>query len=244
MQYHKISPFALLLITLFLMSCGEPPIEWQEAQTSAAETKSITLPDNSIAHLNENSYLKYPVEFTQSNRKVELKGIAFFDVQNDKKTFVVATEKERITVSAASKFNVNTHENVTSTSVNVAAGGVTLQPSGGGGEVELSKGVKGIFDREKKALSRIRKSTPSDMYWHTKRLEFNDTYMARVIDDLTRTFGAEITMTNPGLGKCPFTYTADNATLKEVVDAIGKSVNANVFEESEVIYSLIGGSCE
>ena len=82
------------------------------------------------------------------------------------------------------------------------------------------------------------------MYWHTKRLEFNETYMARVIDDLTNIFGAEITINNPDLAKCPFTYSADNATLKDVMDAIGKSVDANVFEETEVIYSLIGGSCK
>ena len=83
MQQHKISQLALIFITLFLMSCGEPPIEWQETTTGESETKSITLPDNSIAHLNENSYLKYPVEFTQSNRAVELKGVAFFDIKEE-----------------------------------------------------------------------------------------------------------------------------------------------------------------
>lgn len=244
MQQFKFFNFAILFFTLFLISCGEPPIEWQEATTGATETKDIKLPDNSIAYLNENSYLKYPVEFTQSNREVELKGIAFFDIKSDAKTFIITTDQEKIMVSKAAKFNINTYETITSTSVNVLSGSVILQPKGGGGEVELTKGVKGLFDREKKALSRIRKSTPSDMYWHTKRLEFDETYMARVIDDLSKIFGAEITMNNPDLAKCPFTYAADNATLKEVMDAIGKSVDANVFEETEVIYSLIGGSCK
>lgn len=244
MKNNKCTLYLFALTLFILGSCGEPPIEWQETQTSEGETKTINLPDGSSVHLNENTYFKYPNEFTQSMREVELKGEAFFTSTKGEKTFLVSTASERITASVPSEFNVNTRETANVTSVNVASGGVVLRPNGGGAELELEKTVKGMFDREKEGLSRIRKSTGSDMFWHTKRLEFDDTYLARVIDDLIRVFNAEITVTNPDLVKCSFTYAADNANLKDVMNAFEKEFGVDVFEETPTIYSLTGGSCK
>lgn len=244
MKSYTFTTIIVAIAILFLCSCGEPPIEWQEAQTNQSETKSVTLADGSVVHLNENSYLKHPVEFTQSNRQIEMAGEAFFEVKSGEKQFLITTGTERISTSTPSRFNVNTNETANSTSVNIAEGGATLRPNGGGGKVELIKGIKGIYDREKEALQRIRKATPSDMYWHTKRLEFDETYLARVIDDLIQVFDAEITITNPDLARCLFTYSADNAKLKDVMEAMKKDFGVDVFEETETIYSLTGGSCK
>lgn len=244
MKIYQFTYLIFLLIITFFTNCSEPEIQWQEAQTGKAETKSIDLPDGSKAHLNENSYLKYPVEFTQSNRQVEMAGEAFFEIKSGEKLFLITTGTERVSTKTNARFNVNTNETTNATSVNIAEGNATLKPNGGGGEIALTKGIKGIFDREKESLQRIRKATPSDMYWHTKRLEFKETYLARVIDDLVQIFDAEITITNPDLAKCLFNYSADNAKLKDVMEAMKKDFGVDVFEETETIYSLTGGSCE
>ena len=70
-----LSIFSICL--LIFNSCSEPPIEWLE-ETTEGIPKTITLSDNSTVHLNVNSYLKYPKEFTGNRRMVEMEGEAFF----------------------------------------------------------------------------------------------------------------------------------------------------------------------
>lgn len=49
-----------------------------------AKTK-ITLPDSSVVWLNANACLRYPREFSEQIRQVEIKGEAFFEVRKDEK---------------------------------------------------------------------------------------------------------------------------------------------------------------
>ena len=48
--------------------------------------QKITLPDSSVVWLNANACLRYPREFSQQIRQVEIiKGEAFFEVRKDEK---------------------------------------------------------------------------------------------------------------------------------------------------------------
>ena len=86
---------ALLLVTGILLTDKEPEQELVYYETIAvpdAKTK-ITLPDSSIVWLNANACLRYPREFSEQVRQVEIKGEAFFEVRKDeKKPFIVQTD--------------------------------------------------------------------------------------------------------------------------------------------------------
>lgn len=71
----------------------------------------IALTDGTVVHMNANSELTYPISFTGSTeRKVILKGEAFFNVAKDsKKQFVVEAQGIDIKVYGT-KFNVNTNK--------------------------------------------------------------------------------------------------------------------------------------
>ena len=243
-MFKSLSFWFLVGAIMVFNSCGEPAVDWQEARTGAGEQKSITLADGSTAYLNENSMLKYPVEFTQKQRNIEFKGMAFFDVQKNEKPFVITTEHERVKTNTAAQFQVNEREAPTSTSVNVVAGGVTLETLQEEGKIELTQGVKGIFEWEQKKLQQIHSATPSDMFWHTQRLYFKELPMSRVLDDLKNVFGTEISISNTDLLKCRFSYEANNPTITDVLEAFEKEFGSKVYKESETFYSLIGGSCE
>ena len=78
---------ALLLVTGILLTDKEPEQELVYYETIAvpdAKTK-ITLPDSSIVWLNANACLRYPREFSEQVRQVEIKGEAFFEVRKDEK---------------------------------------------------------------------------------------------------------------------------------------------------------------
>jgi len=73
-------------------------------QTKVAEKTTIELPDTSKVILNAGSEVAYDEKEWASNRKIELKGEAFFDVAKGAK-FEVFTEKGTVTV-LGTEFNV------------------------------------------------------------------------------------------------------------------------------------------
>lgn len=71
----------------------------------------INLPDGSKVWLNAASSLKYPVTFGDKERKVELNGEAFFDINHDKsKPFRVESRGQLVEVYGT-EFNINSYSN-------------------------------------------------------------------------------------------------------------------------------------
>ncbi|MGQ3677863.1 FecR family protein [Tenacibaculum discolor] len=72
--------------------------------TQYAESKTITLPDNSIVELNEFSHLEYNRNTWKKQRSIQLKGEAFFDVEKGMR-FDVKTSNGIVSV-LGTEFNV------------------------------------------------------------------------------------------------------------------------------------------
>jgi len=81
------------------------------------------------------------------------------------------------------------------------------------------------------------------MFWHTKQLNFNKTYMARALEEINHEMNVEISLTNPGLTRCEFTATFDNATMDAIMAEFEKQFGLETFKEDELYYSLINGAC-
>ena len=98
-----------LLSTWMVMNDREPAEEmvtYEEFTTPSGQRAMVKLHDGTTVWLNARSTLRYPNHFAREERKVELDGEAFFDVEhNEHKPFVVSTEKLDIKV-LGTKFNV------------------------------------------------------------------------------------------------------------------------------------------
>ena len=71
---------------------------------------NLTLADGTQVWLNADSELRYPVQFTTDNRKVFLKGEAYFEVTPDKdKAFIVTSFDQDVSVYGT-KFNINAYD--------------------------------------------------------------------------------------------------------------------------------------
>lgn len=72
--------------------------------------KNLTLPDGTSVILNAGSKLSYPAAFGEKDRRVELEGEAYFEVEHEElRPFRVATGDVETTVLGTS-FNVNTRD--------------------------------------------------------------------------------------------------------------------------------------
>ncbi len=98
-----------ILSTWMVMNDREPAEEmvtYEEFTTPSGQRAMVKLHDGTTVWLNARSTLRYPNHFAREERKVELDGEAFFDVEhNEHKPFVVSTENLDIKV-LGSKFNV------------------------------------------------------------------------------------------------------------------------------------------
>lgn len=79
-------------------------------QTNMAQNETITLPDNSIVKLNENSHLEYNESKWNEKRALNIKGEAFFDVEKGKR-FDVTTEFGKVSV-LGTEFNVLSRDSI------------------------------------------------------------------------------------------------------------------------------------
>ena len=98
-----------ILSTWMVMNDREPAEEmvtYEEFTTPSGQRAMVKLHDGTTVWLNARSTLRYPNHFAREERKVELDGEAFFDVEhNEHKPYVVSTEKLDIKV-LGTKFNV------------------------------------------------------------------------------------------------------------------------------------------
>ncbi len=76
----------------------------------AGQKSIIDLPDGSRIHLNANSEIEFPQEFSNDLRSVSLVGEAFFEIEKENRPFIVQSGETKIQVLGTS-FNVNKKEN-------------------------------------------------------------------------------------------------------------------------------------
>ncbi len=83
---------------------------WVEIKAPAWTRAQFSLPDGTTGWLNSNSSVKYNGNFN-TDRKVSLRGEAFFDVYKDKKRPFKVNTNEVIVTVLGTRFNISSYEN-------------------------------------------------------------------------------------------------------------------------------------
>ncbi len=158
-------------------------------KTTLAETKTISLPDQSIVSLTPNSSIRYNKRNFNRKRKVKLKGQAFFTVQSQTNTFSVKSANLLVEVLGTS-FDII--DNANYLNVDCYSGKVKVSHSSQSHIIEKNESVVVKSDRVKKASFTTSQSKPSWLNTNTPKIKFNDTPLDIVLDELERWYGIEI----------------------------------------------------
>lgn len=174
-----------------------------------ANVSNIILNDQSSVYLNIGSQLIYPKNFN-SERKVTLKGEAYFDVKTDSvHPFIIATQNGTIKVMGTS-FNVFQNENTTRVTVN--SGKVIFQNSNNEAVV-LTKGEVGISSENS-----ISESTNSDINfdsWKTNIIQFKENTLQEICNTISAHFRIELV--NNVKSNIRLTSVFKNQNLKQIL---------------------------
>ncbi|MEQ9440870.1 MAG: FecR domain-containing protein [Cyclobacteriaceae bacterium] len=205
------------------------PWEPTEYTTTYGETKTVTLPDQSVVTLNANSSLRIAEADWENlaERKVWLTGEAFFDVEKRKTRegepakFLVHSGNVRVEV-LGTRFNVNSRHR--ETKVVLSSGKVKLNIEGpteqANEEVLMVPGEMVAVDQHQQAVEKKTVDPSHYTAWTENKLVFENTPIAAIKQLIEDNYGLQVSIEDPNLLLKAFTGTAPADDLDILLDKL------------------------
>lgn len=208
--------------------------------TAANEIKQIQLPDGSIVWLHEFSTLSYENDLKGATRNVQLKGMAFFDVQRDEAhPFVIETPQGEVKVLGTS-FEVSAYEKDNFERVTVSTGKVSFTSRKA--NVVLTKNQEASINASGE-ISQRDVNAEELIAWSAQTLQFKDETLDKVAEKIGRYFHVQVKLGNDKLKSCHFTGSFTAPKLKEVLDVIAEALTLKYTIEANRVF-INGDGCK
>lgn len=163
---------------------------YNTASTPKGRRFEIQLPDQTKVWLNSESSIKYPIEFAKNERKVQIKGEAYFDVSKNKNVpFIVETEDQIIQV-LGTQFNVNSYSNETASKTTLLEGKVKV--SCNGEDLLLNPNEQVIYNRKIEKIAKTEVNANQAIGWIKGYFNFQDTDLAGIMRQIERWYNIEV----------------------------------------------------
>jgi len=208
--------------------------------TATMDEKNIEvlLADGSKVYLNRDSRLIYPETFGHNNRRVTLKGEAYFDIAPDAShPFIIDAGNARVKVLGTS-FNVITDNNDNEVEVFVTTGTVMLTSTDGSESLMIEPGYVGRISGT--GSSRDLNINSNYLSWNTDILTYDGERLGVVFADLKRTFNIDITAADPAINDYRLTSRFDSQPHDTIIKVICTTFNLHSVREGGT-YSLLPG---
>ena len=173
--------------------------EYNKLTTPIGGEYSLVLSDGTKVFLNADSELKYPVEFSDGKRIVDLKGEAYFEVHKDSlRPFVVRVNGAEVTVLGTS-FNVNTYGDDGQIYTTLVNGAVRVSSVKNGQAEVLKPGMQSVMDVQSGQLTVREVDVEPYVAWREGRFVFRAMTLDLIMRQLQRWYDFEVFYQNPEL---------------------------------------------
>ncbi len=169
----------------------------------------INLPDGSRVWLNAASSLRFPSSFSGKERRVELKGEGYFEVnpvrgQAAGIPFIVSCSAQEVKV-LGTHFNINSYSDETAVKTTLLEGSVLVhtaaQTPGAPGAVKLVPGQQAVLSNN--ALKVERADVESVVAWKNGYFRFNDESLESIMRKVSRWYDVQVVFENEDLKNEP-----------------------------------------
>ena len=210
----------------------EEPVETHTLRIPRGGEYTLELTDGTTVCLNAETELRYPSRFTGGERRVWLKGEAYFDVARDEASpFVVETEGMDVRV-LGTEFGVRAYGGESETLTTLVEGRVRVDA--GGEEAELAPGQQAVFERKEGKVNVREVDVEEFVGWKDGRLVFDNKPLWYILDELGRWYSFEVFYSNEESKHIPFSLNVrkheDIAPVLKLVERTGKvwfEINGN-----------------
>lgn len=209
--------------------------EYNKLTTPIGGEYSLVLSDGTKVFLNADSELKYPVEFSDGKRIVDLKGEAYFEVHKDSlRPFVVRVNGAEVTVLGTS-FNVNTYGDDGQIYTTLVNGSVRVSSVKNGQAEVLKPGMQSVMDVQSGQLTVREVDVEPYVAWREGRFVFRAMTLDLIMRQLQRWYDFEVFYQNPEMAEKRFGFKLEKY---EHVDSLLKILELT----GEVKFEMLGKS--
>ena len=197
--------------------------------------RRVMLADGSVIALKPNSSIEYPKNFAKDERRILLKGEAFFDVSKDKnRPFVISTSQLRVKVLGTS-FNVMAYEGAKEAIVAVKTGRVSvakskhaLTPTPEEEEVILTPNQEVVYNTAEDLFSKKLVAKPEVILEDPTQFEtqYDGAPVVKILSVLEQNYGINIQYDEEVLSNCILTTSMAEEGLYERIQIICRAIGA------------------
>lgn len=183
-------------------------------------TSSIELTDGSIVWLNAGTIFKYPVQFKDNVREVELiQGEAFFEVNADTKhPFIVQASNINVTATGT-RFNVNAYQN-DNIYVSLDKGKVSISNTQGTDEIVMVPGEILSYNKINHTHSVKQGNVYNNYAWINGTTIFRDATLKEVFTRLEQKYNVKFIVKDHEINNYPYHATFENESLSEILNVL------------------------
>jgi hypothetical protein len=173
----------------------------QESETKNVNTMitprggqyKLSLPDGTKVWLNAASTLTYPVSFAgRKERRIELKGEAYFEVAKDKMHPFLVQSKTQVVKVLGTHFNISSYPDDASTQTTLVEGSVLVNM------VALKPGQQAVNSG---SLIKVRSVDPDGVIaWKNGEFSFRNEPLERIMKQLSRWYDVDVVYQNQQAG--------------------------------------------
>lgn len=176
----------------FTSVVDQPPV-FNYIATPHGGKYQITLHDGSRIWLNASSSLKYPTNFSSSERVVELEGEAYFEIAKSTIPFYVITDNQRIEV-LGTQFNVNAYKSTPTIKTTLIEGSVKVsfnKDKDAEKDLILKPGEEAVLIKNETAyISKV--NVKQAIAWKDGFFHFEGTDLESAMHEFSRWYGVDV----------------------------------------------------
>ncbi|GAC1421738.1 MAG: FecR family protein [Flavisolibacter sp.] len=237
-RYKLVAIAAIFILVVggfwLIYSNNNLHLKWQAI--NALTNQEIVLKDGSHIALRKGSTLRYPDNFGIKNRRLELKGEAYFDVKHDaQNVFQIKTPKGIISDLGTSFLIIN---NDSIDKVFVIEGKVSLQSQNDETKViTLEAGMKGELKANQLFKENVGASVNNYLAWQTGTLKFENTPLYIVLEEISDYYqlNLHLSLTSNDNQK-PINAEFKNQSLDQVIEELELFTGLKIKKEGSILY--------
>lgn len=196
-----VSAVAFWLINDRLISVSNN-YAYEDLSSGVGKRKVLEMPDGSRITLNSGSRIRIGKNFSKE-RKVEIvDGEVFFEVKHDRSRPFIISSGKMTTCVLGTSFNISAYSALSTMSVQVTSGKVSVSREGQIRVVERDQQC--IYDKEGHSL-KVQSFNAEQLGWRKGKLSLNDVTFADMAVLMEKNFGVKIRAGSEGIKKNRYT---------------------------------------
>lgn len=243
-------------ISLFSTNKVAHEVQWLEQKNTTSAEITIHLEDGSKVILFANSSLKFPKRFASDKREVQLKGNAYFDIEEDPEKPFFVHSRNVVTKVLGTSFYIREDEHNKEVKVEVKSGKVEVYSGEKTTELQaeplvLTRNLAATYHETEKQfeLGLVENPTVEITQNQSSKekspidFRFNDSPLKEVIAKLQEGYGIDFKIENETQYKCLITANLNNQPLHVQLDIICAALGFKHKLQGATIL-LQGSGCE